>query len=66
MTKNIIEYIESCKHESNEFYFHSACHIDKPTWIRWKNGIYDLICSECESVIIPNIIPPQSSEISNN
>ena len=63
---NLIEYAETCGHESNEFYLHSACHTSSPTWIRWKNGIYDLICAECEKVIVRNIIPPGSQEISNN
>lgn len=58
---NLIEEGETCGHESNEFYMHSICHPSSPTWIRWKDGIYDLICAECEKIIARNIIPTQPS-----
>ena len=61
MMNNLIEQYKGCEHESNEFYFHSECHPSSPTWLRWKNGIYDLICAECEKIIIRNVIPQTSN-----
>ena len=48
--------IESSENESNEFYMHSECHPFEPTWLRIKDGTYDLICAECEKIIKPNMI----------
>lgn len=58
--------IKDCDHECDEFYMHSECHPVEPTWLRIKDGIYDLICAECEKVVIPNMIIDFGDDHKNN
>ncbi len=54
------------KDNDTEFYLHSKCHTSSPTWIKWENGIYDLICAECEEIIIPNMLIEWGEKFSVN
>ena len=49
-----------------EFYMHSECHPVSATWIKWKDGVYDLICAECEEVIIPDMLIEWGNKFSLN
>ena len=54
------------KDNDNEFYMHSNCHPSEPTWLRIKDNKYDLICAECEKVIIPDMIIEWGEKFSAN
>lgn len=44
-------------HKPDYVFMHSKCHIDSPTWLKMhKTGHAELICAECERVIIPDLL----------
>jgi hypothetical protein len=34
------------------FYFHSKCHPETPTWGRYVHGVLELVCAECDDMIV--------------
>ena len=47
--------VEYCEHkEDGPFFFHSQCHIDKPTWVKFEpeEGMLVVLCAVCEKEIV--------------
>jgi hypothetical protein len=38
-------------HHNDELYFHSQCHPDWPTWVRYADGVLIITCSQDENEV---------------
>lgn len=37
-------------------YFHSKCHIEVPTWVKYENGALIISCAQCKEIIAEIIV----------
>jgi hypothetical protein len=47
-----IDKCKLCDEEEDWLYLHSACHIESPTWARVKGNVLEIVCAECEKLIV--------------
>ena len=38
-------------HTVEEIYFHPACHMDSPTWVRYRADVITIECARCRQVV---------------
>lgn len=43
-------------HRTDEIYFHSACHLDSPTWARYRGDILTIECARCGRYIASVVV----------
>ena len=52
-------------HADDDLWFHAKCHLDSPTWARYRDGVLTIQCARCERDVVAlhvarrsNAIPP--------
>lgn len=56
---------EDCDHDlclGEATYLHSACHPGKPTWVRYLNGVAEVLCAVCEQQVIAIAVADETQE----
>lgn len=41
-----------CGHEADDLWFHGKCHLESPTWSRYRDGILTIQCARCERDVV--------------
>ena len=49
-------------HPDCEIYFHALCHLDAPTWSRYRGDILTIECSVCRRHVASFVIASRESE----
>jgi len=53
-------HAEGCDHSSHdtEMYLHPRCHVGSPTWAVYEDGVVNVKCAECETLVVRIAVAP--------
>lgn len=43
----------------DDLWFHAKCHLDSPTWARYRDGILTIQCARCERDVVALHVAPR-------
>ena len=53
-------HAEDCDHSGhdNEMYMHPRCHVGSPTWAVYEDGVINVKCAECKTLVVRIAVDP--------
>ena len=39
-----------------DLWFHARCHLDSPTWARYRDGVLTIQCARCERDVVAVVV----------
>ncbi len=49
-------------HEDEDMWIHPSCHVDSPTWVRYRGDVMTIQCARCERDIVSVVVASQHAE----
>ena len=43
-------------HPEDDLWFHAKCHLDSPTWARYRDGVLTIQCARCERDVVALVV----------
>ncbi|MDF1701790.1 MAG: hypothetical protein P1V36_11595, partial [Planctomycetota bacterium] len=47
--------------DAADLWFHAKCHLDSPTWARYRDGLLTIQCARCERDVVALVIATRRS-----
>ena len=49
-------------HTDDDMWFHASCHLDSPTWARYRGDVLTIQCARCKRDIVSVVIASRDHE----